>query len=112
MLDGKPEDLVCPPSGRSLHCDYKNGDALGVEFFTLDSDTAIQGRYPGTMPGKWNLAFPLTGVEVTMKVGGTEIDFNARETRLPHGNTLRGNFVRRRRIGLVLRIKQQPSRPA
>jgi hypothetical protein len=103
LLRDKPEDLVCPPSGRILRCNYLNGDALGVEFFTLDSEAAIEARYAGAKPGKWNLAFPLTAVEVTMRVGQSEIDFSARETRLPRGSTLRGNFAGHTRVGLTIR---------
>jgi hypothetical protein len=102
-LGGEPDDLVCPPSGRILRCNYLNGDALGVEFFTLDSEAAIEARYAGAKPGKWNLAFPLTAVEVTMRVGESEIDFSARETRLPRENTLRGNFAGHARVGLTIR---------
>ena len=106
LLSGEPEDLICPPSGRILRCSYPNGDALGVEFFTLGSEAAIETRYAGATPRKWNLAFPLTAVEVTMKVGETEIDFNARETRLPHENIRRGNFAGRTRVGLALRYNR------
>jgi hypothetical protein len=92
LVRGEPEELDCPPSGRILRCRYGNGDGLRVEFFDLDA-AAMESRYPGVKPERWDLSFPVTAVEVSMKIAGTEIDFGARQTKIG-GVTLRGNFTK------------------
>ncbi len=79
---GAPTDLDCPPSGKRLRVAYDNGDRLGIEFFALDSADEVETRYPGTQATCWGIAFPITAVEVQMKVGGTDVEFGPRSTKL------------------------------
>jgi hypothetical protein len=79
---GTPTDLESPPSGKRLKVVYDNQDRLGVEFFSFDSIDDVNGRYPGAHASTWGISFPITAVEVQMKVGGTEIEFGARSTTL------------------------------
>jgi hypothetical protein len=87
LSEGNPDDLECPPSGRLVSVEYSGGDYLRVEFFELPDADALGKRYP---EAHWSLALPMTAVEVQMRVGGTELEFGPRETRLPGSNIIRG----------------------
>jgi hypothetical protein len=79
---GAPADLDCPPSGKRLKVAYDNGDRLGIEFFALAGAHDVEARYPGAQAAGWGISFPVTAVEVQMKVGGTDIEFGPRSTKL------------------------------
>lgn len=98
---GEPIDLESPPSGKLLRVSYPNDDALKIEFFELESVAELRARYPEVRPERWGVRFPITAVEVYENVGGTNIEFGPRETRLP-GMTLRNNFMRGCRAGIAL----------
>jgi hypothetical protein len=80
---GDMADLECPPSGRLVRAVYGNGDELRVEFFECASPLALAKRYLGVNAERWRVEFPITAVEVTCKVGGTELSFGPRWTTLP-----------------------------
>ena len=103
MPRGDPHDLACPPNGKRLRVSYANGDYLGIEFFELNSADKFRDRYPDG--GRWagEVPFPVTGVELTQRVGGTEIEFGPRETTMPGYNIFRNNFSRGGGIGLHLK---------
>lgn len=98
-----PDDLECPPSGKLLKVKYSNGDELRIEFLELESGTVVEKRYPGVMTDRWGIEFPITGVEIHKKVGGTELEFGPRETTLPGHNIMRNCFIRGCRVGLGIR---------
>lgn len=79
---GTPDDVECPPSGRKLKIQYSNDDQLGIEFFPVSSVTDITARYPGAGAEQWGIGYPITAVEVQMRVGGTPIEFGPRSTQL------------------------------
>jgi hypothetical protein len=79
---GAPADVECPPSGRKLKLHYSNDDRLGIEFFPVSSVADITARYPGAGAEHWRIGYPITAVEVQMKVGGTPIEFGPRSTQL------------------------------
>jgi hypothetical protein len=79
---GTPTDLDCPPSGKRLKVTYDNGDRLGIEFFTFDSVDGVNKRYPDAQATGWGISFPITAVEVQMKIGGTNFEFGPRSTKL------------------------------
>jgi len=79
---GAPIDLDCPPSGKRLQIAYDNGDQLGIEFFTLDNAEDVDERYLDAHATHWGISFPITAVEVQMKVGGTDFEFGPRSTKL------------------------------
>jgi hypothetical protein len=106
VVHGEPEDLECPPSGRLLQCSYPGGDRIRVEFFEVDSENALGARYPGVRSAKWGLEMPITAVEVTMRVGGTEIGFGTSGTSLPRGGFAAANFSGRTRTGFVIRSRR------
>ena len=68
--------------GRKLTVSYHGGDLLSVEFFELD-DAELAKRYPDAHPERWGLDLPITAAEIQMRVGGTEIEFGPRYSRLP-----------------------------
>jgi len=82
LASGAPADLDCPPSGKRLKVSYDNGDRLGIEFLALDGANEVDIRYPGVQAMGWGLSFPITAVEVQMKVGGTDVEFGPRSTKL------------------------------
>jgi hypothetical protein len=99
---GDPDDLESPPSGKVLRVKYANGDSLGVEFFELESVSDARKRYSEVEPGNWRVSFPITAVEVHMKVGGTDIEFGPHQTTLPGHNTIRNSFMSHCRVGISL----------
>jgi hypothetical protein len=81
---GGEEDIECPPSAKRLRIRYPNGDLVSIEFFELASVADLSKRYPSANPESWplELDYPITAVEVVNIVAGTDIQFNAKETRL------------------------------
>jgi len=101
-------DIDCPPSGKRVAARYPNGDSVRVEFLEIDSADDFDRRYPrpriparvaSGRPPDWppldadtpppsaklaqiGAAFPLTLVEVEMRVPGLQIDFGPRDTEL------------------------------
>lgn len=82
MALGAPTDLDCPPSGKRLKVEYDNGDRLSIEFFALGSADEVGVRYPSAQAMRWGISFPITAVEVQMKIGSTDIEFGPRSTKL------------------------------
>lgn len=99
---GNPDDLETPPSGKLLSVNYSNGDALKIEFFELESVAAARMRYAEAQLEQWGIPFPMTAVEVHNRVGGTDIDFGPRETRLPGGGGMRNCLCIGCRVGIGL----------
>jgi len=79
LSSGKPSDLESPPSGKLLRVAYPNDDFLKIEFFEFASESDLTARYPNS---KWEIDFPITGVEIFNRVGGTNIDFGPKLTTL------------------------------
>lgn len=99
---GNPKDMKCPPSGKLLYVMYENGDMLQIEFLELDSAAATQARYEDAHVDLWQVHFPLTAMEAQMKIAGTALEFDARETTLPRMNVIRNCFMTRCGVGLRL----------
>ena len=99
---GDPDDLVSPPSGKSLRIQYSNGDLLQVEFAEIMAPQDLVGRYPTADGDGFGLPFPLTTVEVRQKVGGTNIEFGPSEMRLPGNNVITGCFFQGGRVAIAL----------
>jgi hypothetical protein len=103
---GDPEDLESPPSGKRLYVKYPNNDMLRIEYFELDSAEETQKRYPeGQLEKRLKELkddpFPITAVEVHNRVGGTQIEFTPRETRMI-GATIRNGFFAYNAVGIAL----------
>ncbi|MGI8550767.1 MAG: HNH endonuclease [Dehalococcoidia bacterium] len=97
---GTPEDLETPPSGKKLHAKYKSGDILEVNFIELSEDLA-QTRYPTAKLTERGITFPVTGVEIQMRVGGANIEFGPMHITF-RSLTMQNNFFRG--AGVVLSI--------
>lgn len=98
---GEPDDIVCPPHGRSLAATYPNGDKIRVEFIPELDTTALSARYADADVARWGLPTPLTVVEIEMLVADTGIEFGPRATRVG-GVILTNTLMRECRAGLVL----------
>ncbi|MEM1056744.1 MAG: hypothetical protein AAGI52_14575 [Bacteroidota bacterium] len=81
-LQGQPADFKCPPSGRLVELAYPNGDYLRVEFRVIESPDEVQSRYGHVEVEAWPVEYPVTTVEVRLKVGGGGIEVNQKEMRL------------------------------
>lgn len=79
---GEPDDIVCPPHGRSLAARYANGDTIRVEFVADLDTSALAARYADADVVRWGLPSPLTVVEIEMLVAGTGIKFGPRSTQV------------------------------
>ncbi len=99
MVLGTPADMECPPSGRKLKVRYSNDDRLGIEFFPLGDISDVNARYPGVGAERWGISYPITAVEIQMKVGGTPLEFGPRSTQLG-GLQMTNCFTSNCRVGL------------
>lgn len=102
ISEGQPDDLECPPSGRRIAVRYTNGDLLALQFAEVGAASELQSRYPDARPGRWGLAYPVTTVEVQMRVGGTPLSFGPTATTLPGYSVMTGCFAADCRVGLSL----------
>lgn len=100
---GNFSDFECPPSGKLIRAEYPGGDMLRVEYFELLSIEDIQKRYPDARASMWqdHIKLPITAVEVHFRVGGTEIEFGPRWTRLPGNNVIQNGFISSCRVGIA-----------
>lgn len=96
---GHEEDIICPPSGRLVSISYSNGDNLKVEFFDLGNSEELRDKYnTDALDG---VKFPITVVEVTCEVGGTNFKFSPMETKFG-GMVLKGCWSAYCRVGLSI----------
>ena len=103
VVRGNPVDLECPPNGRLVTADYANGDKLRVEFIPDLTPSALASRYPDAGVDRWDrtqLPQRIAAVEIQMRVGGTEIEFGPRETRLQGNNIMRNCFASHCGVGV------------
>jgi hypothetical protein len=104
IVRGEPIDVKCPPHGPLVCAEYANGDRLRVEFIPDLDASALAARYPDAgLDRAWGgLPDRIAAVEIQMRVGGTEIEFGPRESRLPGGNVMRNCFASRCGVGLQM----------
>ena len=103
---GNPEDLESPPSGKLLHVKYSNEDMLKVQFFELHSASIAQKHYPEAdleekLKRFRDPPFPVTAVEVHNSVGGTNLAFGPRHTRIG-GGVITNSFFADNRGGITV----------
>lgn len=100
---GNFSDFECPPSGKLIRAEYLGGDMLKVEYFELSSIEDVQKRYPDAGASMWqgSIELPITAVELHFRVGGTEVEFRPRWSRLPGSNTVQNCFFNNCRIGIA-----------
>jgi hypothetical protein len=98
---GGEEDIQCPPSAKKLRISYQNGDLVDIEFFELSTIADAQKKYPEANITSWGIDFPVTAVEVINRVEGTNIEFNATETKL-NSFVMKSCFISHCNAGLVL----------
>ena len=79
---GSPTDLRSPPQGKELEVSYSNGDYLYLRFIEIESEDEAIKRYGNDIFG--DLKFPLTTVEVNLKISGTKIELT------PEGSQIEG----------------------
>jgi len=101
-LAGRPSHFESPPNGRRINVRYDNGDALRVEFLSMDSRKQAAVRHPHIRLDFWEeIPFPLTAVELQMDVGGTGVVLGPTITRIG-GITITGGLTKNCGAGLVI----------
>jgi hypothetical protein len=97
---GTPVDLECPPSGRKLRVRYENGDALSLDFHTLESAVDFRNSY-GVDFGWQDLAFPLATLAINMEIAGRNLRLTPAQTNVG-GTVLQGVWMRGGAVGLAI----------
>lgn len=98
---GNPVELRCPPQGKELEVKYQNGDYLNLRFLVLEDVNQTEKRYKDKMLERLKEHFPLTVVEVNMKIGGTNIEFSPGGTNFG-GVKMAGNIFMRSGGGIII----------
>jgi hypothetical protein len=98
---GNPIDLEVPPSGKLVNVKYDNGDALRIEFLELFSKKDFDKRYLDVNSFGWEISYPITVIEIHMKVGQTDFEFSPLETKL-QGNIFKNCIIARCKVGLSI----------
>lgn len=102
IAKGNLSDFECPPSGKLLRAEYPNGDMVRIQYFELSSSEEIKRRYPDAHTDAWKVELPITAVEIHFRVGGTELEFGPRWTRLPGNDIIRNCFMSHCGAGIAL----------
>ena len=90
FLEGDPVDVESPPNGSQLRVRYADGDEVSIRFREWASADALgQVHAPALILGD-ELNFPLLTAELWMLIGGTDLGFTPRETRLGGGFVMSG----------------------
>lgn len=100
---GAPTDLRSPPQGRELEVMYHNGDYLHLRFVELNDVNEACDRYKTNIfhSQEKHMRFPITAVEVNMKIGGTNIELSQESTKFG-GAVVSGGFMLNCGAGIVL----------
>jgi hypothetical protein len=112
LTEGSDERTIeSPPSGRLLSATYPNGDRLKVAFREVSSMAELTDRYSPDSPVTLrrlvraaDAGFPLTTVEITMNIAGTDIRLGPTQTRLPGGNVVKGIAAMNVAVGVQLDV--------
>lgn len=73
-LEALPDDVECSVQHKYVNVRYANGDRFGVRYREVESVEAAHARFEGARPESWDIEFPVTAVDVTMRVAGSPID--------------------------------------
>lgn len=99
---GEVQDFRCTPHGKELEVKYQNGDYLRLRFNPLMTLEQVKKKFPWfelpsipVMPSRredyselLKINFPLTVLEINLKISGTEIDIS------PVGVSLGGGSIK------------------
>jgi hypothetical protein len=95
ICSGVPQDLECPPSGKSLRVRYANGDELEVKFSSFEN--AVQFKKHFTQQNVIHflreISFPITAVEISGRVGGTSLRFSSTSVQFGMNQQAASNFI-------------------
>jgi hypothetical protein len=82
FIRGDPSDVNSPPNGSRLRVHYDNGDDLSVRFREWVSAKVLGAEYPASPALEDVLRFPLVTAEIAFEVGGTDIKFGPKTTKV------------------------------
>lgn len=105
------QSIICPPSGRRLRVEYKNGDVFHAEFATVEDSTGLLRLVPDIHPAApAALTYPTTVVRIWERVAGSTLDLAPDRTMIG-SNTISGGFFTDCGTGISLG-GIAPARPA
>lgn len=97
---GLEEDIECPPSAKSIHIRYKDGDRLKIDYFELTSLEDAHSRYSSELLGFNVISFPVTAVEISIDVADSVLHIVP--SKMLFGGNITGCFAVDCRTGLEL----------
>jgi hypothetical protein len=101
---GGAEQVICPTGGKSLVVNYPAGDRVAVEFREVKDIHDWNKRYPRSGMDQDTVNFPVTVVDVALRIKRLTIDFKSRAggTTLPGVRLRGGAFMSNCEVGISL----------
>jgi hypothetical protein len=91
---GLPRDLECSPGGNFLRVRYSNDDDLAVRFSNCENPDQFRKMFPQAPEHMLaELPFPLTSVEITGRVGGTDLRYSSTAVQYGKNLQIQSNFI-------------------
>jgi hypothetical protein len=81
MLGDRPEDLLCPPSGRVLDVRYGTGDMFRVEFREINNGGEGTKAFGELWEALSVTNYPITVCDIGYRIVGTSIDVSPKRFR-------------------------------
>jgi hypothetical protein len=101
-VDGRVKDVESPASGKYLRITFTNEDRVEVRYRELSAATDAMRQYPLFSKSVWSElpSFPLTAVELTIRIPALGISFGPDRTTLP-GGTMAGILFQQNVVALA-----------
>jgi hypothetical protein len=114
VAEGTDEvDIECPPGGHLIDGRYPNGDQLIVRFRENETAEVLDKRYPGEPSVsliKHGGAFPITTVEITLRLPELDIDFGPTRASFANDVMVERQWSLENAIGVLIGDETQPLR--
>jgi hypothetical protein len=76
---GAPTDVESPPGGKKLKIQYADGDRLVIKFREWQTEEELARWHPTVQGAELN--YPLTTVDIYLRLQGLDIDLEPRKSR-------------------------------
>lgn len=81
-------EVACPASGRLLDISYPDGDRFRAEFSDVHDVRALRARFGGVARWAYRIRFPVTLVELSLRVANTDLGFDPEGTEMGGPSTV------------------------